>query len=60
MTHEQVANMFKFERDLILSKFNQLDMLPIVGYFVDGEPTSHNSKLFLMELYCQIQQDLRI
>lgn len=44
MTHEQVANMFKFERDLILSKFNQLDMLPIVGYFEDGEPTSHNSK----------------
>lgn len=44
MTHEQVANMFKFEKDLILSKFNQLDMLPIVGYFVDGEPTSHNSK----------------
>lgn len=44
MTHEQVANMFKFEKDLILSKFNQLDMLPIVGYFEDGEPTSHNSK----------------
>ena len=44
MTHEQVANMFKFEKDLILSKFNQLDMLPIVGYFVDGEPTSHDSK----------------
>lgn len=44
MTHEQVANMFKFEKDLILSKFNQLDMLPIVGYFEDGEPTSHDSK----------------
>lgn len=44
MTYEQVANMFKFEKDLILSKFNQLDMLPIVGYFEDGEPTSHNSK----------------
>lgn len=44
MTHEQVANMFKFEKDLILSKFNQLDMLPIVGYFVDGEPTTHDSK----------------
>lgn len=44
MTHEQVANMFKFEKDLILSKFNQLDMLPIVGYFEDGEATSHNSK----------------
>ena len=44
MTHEQVANMFKFEKDLILSKFNQLDMLPIVGYFEDGEVTSHDSK----------------
>ncbi len=44
MTHEQVANMFKFEKDLILSKFNQLDMLPIVGYFENGEPTSHDSK----------------
>ncbi len=44
MTHEQVANMFKFDKELILSKFNQLDMLPIAGYFVDGEATSHNSK----------------
>jgi len=44
MTHEQVANMFKFEKDLIFSKFNQLDMLPIVGYFEDGEVTSHDSK----------------
>ncbi len=44
MTYEQIANMFKFSKDLILSKFNQLDMLPIVGYFEDGEPTSHDSK----------------
>lgn len=44
MTSDQVANMFKFSEELILSKFNQLDMLPIVGYFVDGEPTSHDNK----------------
>ena len=44
MSYEQVANLFKFSKDLILSKFNQLDMLPIVGYFEDNEVTSHNNK----------------
>lgn len=44
MTYQQIANMFKFSKEVILSKFNQLDMLPIVGYFEDGEPTSHDNK----------------